>query len=128
MILAYQKNTVHIDLNDRNISNARFNQVNQLPQIDFHLTAKLFVDNAIDEESLVRNNQDFDAKNTNSTNIYSITLNTQAVKDNPVNTKAYVDQFHQENGRCRRDLGLSIYNEEVHVVKRFKIMGSMIKN
>ena len=36
------KNTEHIDLNDRNITNARFIQVNQWPQIDSHLTAKLF--------------------------------------------------------------------------------------
>ena len=43
------KNNAHIDLNDRNITNARFIQVNQLPQIDSHLTAKLYVDNAIDE-------------------------------------------------------------------------------
>ena len=45
-------------MNDRNITNARFIQVNQLPQIDSHLTAKLFVDNAIsdsvDESSLLR--------------------------------------------------------------------------
>ena len=50
------KNNDHIDLNDRKITNARFIQVNQLPQIDSHLTAKLYVDNAIDEASLVRNN------------------------------------------------------------------------
>ena len=52
------KNTEHIDLNDRNITNARFIQVNQLPQIDNHLTAKLYVDNTIsesvDESSLLR--------------------------------------------------------------------------
>ena len=41
------KNTEHIDLNDRNITNARFIQVNQLPQIDSHLTAKLYVDKLI---------------------------------------------------------------------------------
>ena len=41
------KNNAHIDLNDRNITNARFIQVNQLPQIDSHLTAKLYVDTAI---------------------------------------------------------------------------------
>ena len=35
------KNNAHIDLNDRNITNARFIQVNQLPQIDSHLRAKL---------------------------------------------------------------------------------------
>ena len=48
------KNNVHIDLNDRNITNARFIQVNQMPQIDSHLTAKLYVDNSINESSLLR--------------------------------------------------------------------------
>ena len=37
-----------------NLTNARFIQVNQLPQIDSHLTAKMYVDNAIDESSLLR--------------------------------------------------------------------------
>ena len=88
-----------MDLNDRNITNAIFSQVNQLPQIDCHLTAKLYVDNAIDDESLVRNIQDNDFDNNNLTNINSITLNTQAVNDNQVITKTYVNQFHQENER-----------------------------
>ena len=35
------KNDAHIDLNDRNITNRRFLSVNQLPQLDSHLTAKL---------------------------------------------------------------------------------------
>ena len=48
------KISAHIDLNDRNITNARFIQVNQLPQKDSHLTAKLYVDNATDEPSLLR--------------------------------------------------------------------------
>ena len=43
------KNTSHIDLND--ITNARFIQVNQLPQIHSHLTAKLYVDNTISNAS-----------------------------------------------------------------------------
>ena len=47
----------------------------------------------------------------------SITLNKPAENDNEVKTKAYVDQFHQENERSRRDLGLSFYNEEVDLVK-----------
>ena len=111
------KNNAHIDLNDRNITNARFIQVNQLPQIDSHITAKLYVDNAIDESSLVRNNQDNDFNNKNLTNINSITLNTQAVNDNQVITKAYVDQFHSDNERNRRNVGLSFYNEEVDLVK-----------
>ena len=45
-------------MNDRNITNARFIQVNQLPQIVSHLTIKLHVDNAIsdgvNEQSLLR--------------------------------------------------------------------------
>ena len=111
------KNNAHIDLNDRNITNARFIQVNQLPQIDSHLTAKLYVDNAIDEPSLVRNNQDNDSGNYNLTNINTITLNKQAENDNEVITKAYVDQFHQDNERSRRDLGIDFYNESCDLVK-----------
>ena len=111
------KNTEHIDLNDRNITNARFIQVNQWPQIDSQLTAKLYVDTEIDQLSLVRNNQDNDFNNNNLTNINSITLNTQAVVDNQVVTKAFVDQFHQENERSRRDLGIDFYNETNDLVK-----------
>ena len=111
------RNNTHTDLNDRNITNARFIQVNQLPQIDSHLTAKLYVDNSIDEPSFVRNNQDNDLGNFNLTNINSITLNKQAENDNEVITKAYVDQFHQENERSRRDLGLDFYHESSDLVK-----------
>ena len=67
--------------------NARFIQVNQLPQIDSQLTAKLYVDTAIGEPSLIRNNQDNDFHNNNLSNINNITLNTQAVNDNQVITK-----------------------------------------
>ena len=35
------KNTAHIDFNDRNNTDARFIQVNQWPQIDFHSAPKL---------------------------------------------------------------------------------------
>ena len=54
-------------MNDKNITNARFFQVNQLPQIDSPLTAKLYVDNALDDSSLVRNNQDNDFNKFNLT-------------------------------------------------------------
>ena len=114
------KNNAHIDLNDRNITNARFIQVNQMPQIDSHLTAKLYVDNAIDESSLVRNNKDNDFGNYNLTNKNRITLNKQPENDNEVITKAYVDQFHQENERSRRDVGLSFYDESNDLVKNYQ--------
>ena len=111
------KNTEHIDLNDRNITDARFIQVNQWPQIDSQLTAKLYVDNSIDEPSLVRNNQDNGFNNQNLSKINSITLNTQAVNDNQVITKAYVDKFHNDNERTRRDLGLDFYGESSDLIR-----------
>ena len=111
------KNNSHTDLNDKNITGARFIQVNQLPQIDSHLTAKLFVDNALDELSLVRNNQDNIFGNYNLTNINCITSNKPAKNDNEVITKAYVDQFRQDNERSRRDLGIDFYHESNDVVK-----------
>ena len=78
---------------------------------------KKYIDNAIDKDSLVRNNKDNDFGNYNLTNLNSITLNTQAVKNNQVITKAYVDQFHQENERSRRDLGIDFHNESDDIVK-----------
>ena len=111
------KNTEHIDLNDRNITNARFIQVNQWPQIDSHLTPNLYVDNAIDESTLVRKNQDNDFNNNNLTNINSITLNTQAVNDIQVITKVYVYQFHQEKEQSRKDLCKDFHNDTSDLVK-----------
>ena len=44
-------------------------------------------------------------------------MNTQAVNDDQVITEAYVDQFHQEKERSRRDLGLDVYGESGDFVK-----------
>ena len=65
----------------------------------------------------MRNNKDNDFGNYNLTNINSITLNKQAKNDNEIITKAYVDQFHQENERSRRDVGLDFYSESIDLVK-----------
>ena len=91
--------------------------MNQWPQIDSHLPPKLYVDNALDELSLARINQDNNFNNHNPTNINSITLNKQAENDNEVITKAYVNQFHQENERSRRDLGIDFSDESNDLVK-----------
>ena len=77
----------------------------------------MYVDNAKDESSLVRNNQDNNFNNIILTNINSITLNTQAANDCQVITKAYVDQFQQENERSPRDLGIDFYDESNDLVK-----------
>ena len=81
------------------------------------MTPKIYVDNAIAETSLVRNNKDNDFGNYNLTNMNCITLNKQAENDNEVITKAYVDQFHQENEPSRRDVGLHFYDESSDLVK-----------
>ena len=86
------KNTTHIDLNDRNITNCRFLSVNQLPQIDSHLTAKLYVDNAIsdgvNEQSLLR--LDPDEKLAQDTIVLNSTLTSlKVILEIP--TKNYVD-------------------------------------
>ena len=110
------KNTAHIDLNDKKITNARFFQVSHFHQFHSQLTAKLYVDNAIDEPSLVGNNQDNDFNKFNKTYKNNTTLNTRAFNDNQVITKAYVDQFHQENERSRRDLSKDFSDESCDLV------------
>ena len=60
---------------------------------------------------------DIDFNDNKLTNINSITLNTQAFNDNQVITKAYVDQFHNDNERSGRDLGIDFYNESNILVK-----------
>ena len=100
------KNNAHIDLNDRNITNARFIQVNQLPQIDSHLTAKLYVDNSINENSLLRldPNETLDLDNQDSIILNSSLTEPKTIIEIP--TRAYIDGLHDENERSRRDLGL----------------------
>ena len=69
------------------------------------------------EPSLVRYNKDNDFNNHNLIIKNSITLYSQGIIESPVITKAYVDQFHNDNERNRRDVGFSFYNEEVDLVK-----------
>ena len=103
------KNNVHIDLNDRNITNARFIQVNQLPQIDNHLCSKLYVDSEIDKMSLIRNNQDNDFNNNKLTNINSITINNNPSEDNHVSNKKYIDDELDKNTIVRFNQTLQNY-------------------
>ena len=89
------KVSAHINLNDRNITSARFIQVDQWPQIDSHLTAKLYVDNAIsdsvDEPSLLRLDPDEKLKQD------SIILNSTSTSPKTIielTTKTFVDSLH----------------------------------
>ena len=111
------KNNAHIDLNDRNISNIRFLQVNQLPQIDSHLTAKLYVDNSINDSSLLRldPNETLDLDNQDSIILNSTLTSPKTVIEIP--TKTFIDSLHEENERSRRDLGIDFYDESSDLVK-----------
>ena len=44
-------------------------------------------------------------------------MNKPAENDNEVITKTYVEQFHQENERSRRDVGLDFVDESSDLVK-----------
>ena len=111
------KNTEHIDLNDRNIINARFFQVNQLRQIDYHLTAKLCVDNSIDESSLLRldPNETLDSDNQDSILLNSTLTSSRKMIEIP--TKSYIDGLQDENERSRRYLGIDFYDESTDLVR-----------
>ena len=52
------------------------------------------------------------------TSINSITLITQAIHDNQIITKSYVDQIHQATEHSRRDLGIDFYNVSSDLVKK----------
>ena len=45
-----------IDFNDVNLEKIKFVKVNYQPAVNEHLTPKIYVDNKIDEATLVRNN------------------------------------------------------------------------
>ena len=49
-----------IDFNEVKLENIEFVKVNYQPAVNEHLTPKIYVDIAIDESPLVRNNQDND--------------------------------------------------------------------
>ena len=108
-------NVVHF--NDKKLEIIKFDNVNYQPAVDSQLTPKTYVDSAIDKIGLVGTNQDNDFHNFNLTNIIVISVNTQAVNDNQVNTKAHADRFHNDNQRFRGDLGLQFHIESSDLVK-----------
>ena len=90
-----------MDLNDRNITNSRYIQVNQLPQIDSQLTAKLYVDNAtsdgVNEQSLLRLDPDekLNLDEQDSILLISTLTSTKTIIELP--TKSYVDSLHESS-------------------------------
>ena len=104
-------------MNDRNTTNARFIQVNQLPQIDSQLTAKLYVDTETDQTSLLRldPNEKIELDNQDSITLNSTSTDRMTTIEIP--TKAYIDSLHEENERSRRYLGIDFFDESNDLVK-----------
>ena len=116
------KNTEHIDLNDRNITNARFIQVNQLPQIDSHLTAKLYVDNTISDEvnesSLLR--LDPDEKLEQDSIILNSTLTSpKTILEIP--TKNYVDNKFNDSSIIKNTDNVDFNDKDIDNVGWVKV-------
>ena len=88
-----------------------------MPQIDSHLTAKLYVDNSIDESSLLRLDPDekLNLHEQNSIFLSSTLTSPKTIIELP--TKLYIDSLHEENERNRRDLGIDFYDESNDLVK-----------
>ena len=116
------KNSAHIDLNDRNITNCRFLSVNQLPQIDSHLTAELYVDNAIydsvDEPSLLR--LDTDEKLTQDTIVLnSILTSPKTIIELP--TKNYADNKFNDSSIIKNTDHVDFIDKSLDNVHSIKV-------
>ena len=114
------------------LPNTIFFQVNQWPQVDSHLTAKLYVGHAIsnniDESKLLRLDPDEKLNlNEQDSIILSSTL-TSPMTITELFTKSYVDSLHEIN-RNRRDLS-SVFNDQDKEFDNRKLtnLGSLVVN
>ena len=112
------KNNEHIDLNDRDITNARFIQVNQLPQIDCHLTAKLCVDNSIDEPSLLRLDPDEKLERGHILLISTLTTPKTILE---IPTKNYVDNKFNDPSIIKNTDQVDINDKSFNNVRWVKV-------
>ena len=108
-------------MNDRFITNARFIKVNRLPQIDSHLTAKLYVDNAISnnihESSLLRLHPNEKLEIDKQDSIIPNSTLSEPKTIIELQTKAYIDSLHDDHERNRRELESNFYAESSVSVK-----------
>ena len=78
---------------------------------------KNYIDNTINESSLLRldPNEKLDMNNQDSILLNSTKTLPVTIIELP--TKAYIDSLHEENERSRRDLGIDFYDESSDLVK-----------
>ena len=100
-------NTIHVVFNDKNLDNVRFIKVNSFPAIPEHLTAKIYVDQAVSysvhEPSLLILDPDEQLKLDEQASIVLNSTLTSPKTTIKIPTKSYVDSLHEIN-RNRRDL------------------------
>ena len=108
------KNTDQVDFKDKSFDNVSWIKVNSFPTIEEHLTAKIYVDNALsdggNEQSLLRLDPD---EKLNLHYQDSIALNCSLKLPKTIielPTKTYVESLHEIN-RNRRDLS-SVFNDQ----------------
>ena len=109
-------------MNNRNITNARFNQVTQLPQIDSHSTAKLYVDqginNGVDESSLLGPDPDEKLK------LDSIFLNSTLTSPKTVIeklSKIYVDKKLNDRGKIKNTAHVDFNDKSLNNFHSIKV-------
>ena len=71
----------------------------------------------INNQHLVRNNQDNDFNNYRLTYMSSVSVTHDAVEDQDLVTLGYVKSLHENNEQNRRDIGLNFYDEKDNLVK-----------
>ena len=103
--------------------------MNQWPQIDSHLTAKLYIDNCLDGKYLLRFDPDENLNWDEQDSIISNSKLTSPKTIIEIPTKSFIDSLHEENEQSRRVSGIDFYDELNDFVKKtIKIMMLMIKN
>ena len=126
------RNTTHVDFNDKDLDNVRFNKVNSLPAVREHLSPKFYVDAAfyhrVHEPSLLRVDPNENLKPNEQESIaHNSTLTTRkTITEIP--TESYVESFH-EIDKNRRDLSTVIKDQdnEFNNIK-LTILGSVSVN
>ena len=121
------KNTDHVDFNDKILDTVHSIKVNSYPTLDEQLTPKFYVDNCVDEESLLR----LDPKGKiHYGKLDSIFLNSSITSPRTIielPTESYVDSLHGENERSRRGLGLDFYDESSTLVRFNQTLQNYLK-
>ena len=90
---------MHVFVNDKNLDNFRFVEINSLPAVREHFTPKIYIDQSIDEPTLV-------LKISSLFNISYRTLNSEPTDDNHATTKSFVVDSLSENERSGRQFCL----------------------